>query len=111
MIFGILLVEKGNFFKESTDGITLNEEQFIKYYADINAVLPIEKEDYFVNVKIIIKMVISTWGLTTGDEYVSPERIKQLETIFFEKVRQRTFTKESESKTILETTKYYDIDG
>ena len=56
-------------------------------------------------------MVISTWGLTTGDEYVSPERIKQLETIFFEKVRQRTFTKESESKTILETTKYYDIDG
>jgi hypothetical protein len=54
----------------------LNEEQFIKYYADINAVLPIEKEDYFVNVKIIIKMVISTWGLTTGDEYVSPERIK-----------------------------------
>ena len=76
MIFGILLVEKGNFFKESTDGITLNEEQFIKYYADINAVLPIEKEDYFVNVKIIIKMVISTWGLTTWDEYVSPERIK-----------------------------------
>ena len=58
MISGILLVEKGNFLKESTDGITLNEDQFIKYYADINAVLPIEKEDYFVNVRILIKMVI-----------------------------------------------------
>ena len=51
MISGILLVEKGNFFKESTDGITLNEDQFIKYYADINAVLPIEKEDYFALLK------------------------------------------------------------
>ena len=53
----------------------------------MNAVLPIEKEDYFVNVKLIIKMVISTWGLTTGDEYVSPERILYLESTFFEKVR------------------------
>ncbi len=61
-------------------------------------------------------MVISTWGLTTGDEYVSPERILQLEKILFEKVRQRTLTKENEvnrlfqSKTILNTFKYYDIE-
>jgi|LauGreDrversion4_2_1035121.scaffolds.fasta_scaffold4196600_1 hypothetical protein len=44
----------------------------MKYYADVNAVLPIEKEDYFVN------LVINTWGLTTGREYVSEERIKEL---------------------------------
>jgi hypothetical protein len=62
----------------------------------VNAVLPIEKEDYFVNVLFLNKMVISTWGLTTGDEYVSPERILQLEKILFEKVRQRTLTKENE---------------
>jgi hypothetical protein len=33
------------------DGQTLSETEFLKYYADINAVLPIEKEDYFLNVK------------------------------------------------------------
>ena len=87
MIFGLLYVKKGKYFYISTDGMTLTEDQFIKYYSDVNAVLPIEKEDYFVNVNIIKKMVISTWGLTTGDEYVSPERISELETIFFEKVR------------------------
>jgi len=32
-------------------------------------------------------MIISSWGLTTGSDYVSPERIQALEDIFFEKVR------------------------
>jgi hypothetical protein len=32
--------------------MTFTEEKFIKYYANVNAVLPIEKEDYFLNVKI-----------------------------------------------------------
>ena len=33
-----------------------------------------------------------------------------MEDIFFEKVRQRTLTKENESKTILNTFKYYDFE-
>lgn len=47
----------------------------------MNAVLPIEKEDYFEN------LVVKTWGLTTSNEYVSPSRILELENIFYEKVR------------------------
>lgn len=67
--------------KKSDDGQTINSQQFTKYYADVNAVLPSEKEDYFIN------LVINTWGLTTGDEYVSPERIQEIQNIFFEKIR------------------------
>ncbi len=32
-------------------------------------------------------MVISVWGLTTGDENFSPKRVLKLETIFFEKAK------------------------
>lgn len=40
------------------DGMgNISEQQFIEYYADINACLPAEKDDYFVD------MVLKTWGL------------------------------------------------
>ena len=47
----------------------------------MNAVIPLEKEDFFSDI------LISTWGVTSGDDYVSPERINELEKIFYEKVR------------------------
>ena len=39
-------------------GGSVTENDFIDYYADINACLPAEKDDYFVD------LVLKTWGLT-----------------------------------------------
>jgi hypothetical protein len=33
--------------KRSSDGRTINENEFLNYYADVNATLPHEKEEYF----------------------------------------------------------------
>lgn len=38
-------------------GGVVSEEDFIQYYADVNACLPAEKDDYFVD------MVLKTWNL------------------------------------------------
>lgn len=38
--------------KKSTDGATITESQFLEYYADVNATLPHEKEEYFVDVTL-----------------------------------------------------------
>ena len=54
----------------------ISEDSFIQYYADINATLPAEKDDYFVDI------VLKTWGLN-----VSPQRVEEIENIIFEKVR------------------------
>ena len=43
----------------------VSEQDFIEYYADINACLPAEKDDYFVD------LVLKTWGLNTQKVYVS----------------------------------------
>ena len=37
--------------KKSADGETITESQFLEYYADVNATLPHEKEEYFVDVR------------------------------------------------------------
>ena len=44
----------------------INEQAFIEYYADVNACLPAEKDDYFVD------LVLKTWGLNTDKAFVSP---------------------------------------
>ena len=36
----------------SSDGVYINQAQFQDYYADVNATLPLEKEEYFVDVII-----------------------------------------------------------
>jgi hypothetical protein len=38
-------------------GVYVTEAGFLDYYADINATLPAEKDDYFVEI------VLKTWGL------------------------------------------------
>ncbi len=53
---------------------------------------------------------MKTWGITTSFNYVSPERIAELETILYEKIRQKTFVKEDESKTARKAFKYFDLD-
>lgn len=75
----------------------------MEYYADMNATLPSDKEEYFVDV------ILQTWGITSGADYVSPERLADLEIILYEKIRQKTQTKEDEGKTAKKAFKYFDL--
>lgn len=56
-------------------------------------------------------VIISTWGVTASESYVSPERLAELETIIFEKIRQKTFSKEDEGKTVKKAFQYFDLEG
>ncbi|CAD8165837.1 unnamed protein product [Paramecium octaurelia] len=91
--------------KRSKDGQSINEEEFLNYYADCNATLPSEKEEYFTD------LLTSTWGVTSGADYVSPERLAQLEIILFEKIRQKTVTKDDEGKTAKKAFMYFDLEN
>lgn len=56
-------------------GGNINEDGFIQYYADVNATLPAEKDDYFV------ELVLNTWGINTSKPssgVVTAERIVEL---------------------------------
>ena len=54
-------------------------------------------------------MLFKTWGLTESSNYVSPERLHQIESILFEKIRQKTNPKEDVGKTIFKAFKYFDL--
>ncbi|KAL4478841.1 hypothetical protein ABPG72_009667 [Tetrahymena utriculariae] len=89
--------------KKSQDGQTINENEFLEYYADVNATLPKEKEEYFIDI------ILSTWGITSSVDYVSPERLSDLELILYEKIRQKTLPGEDEGRTVYRAFKYFDI--
>ncbi|CAD8068985.1 unnamed protein product [Paramecium primaurelia] len=91
--------------KRSKDGQSISEDEFLNYYADCNATLPSEKEEYFTD------LLTSTWGVTSGADYVSPERLAQLEIILFEKIRQKTVTKDDEGKTAKKAFMYFDLEN
>jgi len=67
--------------KKSKNGTCITESDFLEYYADVNATLPYEKENYFVD------LILRTWGITSDDSYISGDRLRQLEIILFEKIR------------------------
>ena len=71
----------------------------------MNACLPAEKDDYFVD------MVLKTWGLNADKIFVSPQRIQEIEDIIFEKIRQKTHGADDEGKTVLKIFKHFDLDG
>lgn len=52
-----------------SQGGFISEQAFIEYYADINATLPAEKDDYFVD------LTLKTWGLNNDKALVSPQRV------------------------------------
>jgi Ca2+-binding EF-hand superfamily protein len=83
----------------------VSEQAFIHYYADVNATLPAEKDDYFVD------LVLKTWGLSANKVHVTPDRVKQIEDIVFEKIRQRTHGADDEGKTVKKIFKHFDLDG
>jgi len=90
--------------KYTNDG-KVYEDGFTAYYADANAVLPVEKENYFID------MVLKTWGLNSDIARVPEPRLAELEEIIFEKIRQRTHGADDEGKTVRRIFKHFDLDG
>ena len=83
----------------------ISEEDFIGYYADCNAVTPVDKENYF------IQTILKTWGLEGTAVTVNAQRLAQVEDTIFEKVRQRTHGADDEGKTVRKIFKHFDLDG
>ena len=55
-------------------------------------------------------MVFKTWGITTSYNYISPERIADLELILYEKIRQKTVSQHDEGKTVKKAFFYFDLE-
>lgn len=83
----------------------ITEQGFIEYYADINACLPAEKDDYFVD------MVLKTWGMSIDKSIISAKKIEEIEEIIFEKVRQKTHGADDEGKTLMKIFRHFDLEG
>lgn len=86
-------------------GGQVSEEGFMGFYSDANAVLPLEKENYFID------MVLKTWGINSNAANVPAPRLLELEDIIFEKIRQRTHGADDEGKTVRRVFKHFDLDG
>ena len=83
----------------------ITEASFIDFYADCNAVTPIDKENYFITT------ILKVWGLEGTAVTVNPQRLREIEDIIFEKVRQRTHGADDEGKTVRKIFKHFDLDG
>jgi len=59
----------------------ISADAFVQYYSEVNAVVPNERENYFVD------MLVKTWGLDSDKCAVSPARLAELKDCIFEKVR------------------------
>jgi len=90
---------------QHAQGGQISEEGFLSFYADANAVLPNEKENYFID------MVLKTWGVNSNIANVPAPRLAELEDIIFEKIRQRTHGADDEGKTVRRVFKHFDLDG
>lgn len=93
--------EQGIDYRSS--GGFVDENSFLDYYADVNACLPAEKDEYFIDT------VLETWGLSE-ESYITPQRIAELEDILYEKVRQRTHGADDEGKTAARVFRHFDVD-
>lgn len=86
-------------------GGNVSKEGFFEYYADVNAVLPAEKEAYFID------LVLKSWNISPKSVQVSGDKTGRLEDILFEKIRQRTHGAEDEGRTAHKYFKHFDLDG
>ena len=73
------------------------------YYKELNATLAVEKDGYFID------LVTCTWNLLKSGRYVTPKHIESLENIMYEKIRERTSSKEDEGKSLRRAIKYIDM--
>lgn len=81
-----------------SQGGFITEDGFLAYYLNISATIPVEQDEYFVNV------LISTWGIPVAD----PSRLQAIENTLYEKVRQRCRGGEDEGKTLGKVFKFFD---
>ena len=77
---------------------TVTEDGFLAYYLNLSATIPVEQDEYFVNV------LISTWGIPVAN----PSRLQAIEDTLYEKVRQRCRPGEDEGKTLGKVFKFFD---
>lgn len=90
---------------EKAQGGQVSEECFINYYSECNAVLPPDRDQYFIEV------IMKTWGIQGGRDAVSAGRLADIEDCIFEKIRQRTHGADDEGKTMRKVFKHFDLDG
>lgn len=92
---------------ENVEDGNVSEAGFINYYTSSNAVLPVERENYFID------MVMKTWGLDPSQNVtaVPAPRLAEIEDCIFEKIRQRTHGAEDEGRTVRRVFKHFDLDG
>lgn len=83
----------------------ITEEGFMSYYADTNAVTPVDKDNYF------IQILLKTWNMEGTRVTINAARLAELEDIIFEKIRQRTHGADDEGKTVRKIFKHFDLDG
>ena len=83
----------------------VSEEGFCAYYAECNAVLPPDRDNYFCEI------ISKTWGVQGGADNVSAGRLADIEDCIFEKIRQRTHGADDEGKTMRKVFKHFDLDG
>jgi hypothetical protein len=84
---------------------SVSRDGFFKYYSDVNAVLPAEREAYFID------LVLKSWSISPKAVQVAGDKSGQLEDILFEKIRQRTHGADDEGKTAKKYFKHFDLDG
>lgn len=91
----------------------ITEHAFLCYYLDISCTLPLEKENYF------LQMLSQSWGIkntnetanTCGEDFVDARRVQELENTVFEKIRQKTHGAQNEGRTVNKIFKHYDKEG
>lgn len=76
----------------------ISEDGFLAYYLNISATIPVEQDEYFVNV------LVSTWGIPVED----PSRLNAIENTLYEKVRQRCKPSEDEGKALSKVFRFFD---
>ena len=81
------------------------EDGFLAYYASLSATVPAENDDYFIS------LLSGCWGINSSSDYVSPQRIAQIEDLFYEKIRQKTKSTEDEGKVMIRLFRFFDTDA
>ena len=85
-------------------GGRLSEEGFLAYYSSLSSTIPIENDEYFIN------LLTGCWGINSSSDYISPNRLAQIEDVFYEKIRQKTRATEDEGKVLIRLFKFFDTD-
>ena len=83
---------------------------FVDYYADINFCVPNEREKVTISIiQYFVELLKGTWQLVDPSDYVSPQRLREIELILFEKIREKSDGKTNEWKCAKKAMSYFDL--